>query len=111
MSERFQFGDLFRDGADCGREPELLQYFEGRLSGAERDAFESHLAGCNACMRKLAALQKEERAVNEVRLDPEISRGILARSHDNLRASLDAKYPAGFRAGLFGSFKMPSYAT
>jgi hypothetical protein len=49
----------------CPRAFEVEALRDGRLSGAERSAFERHLAGCAACARELAAFERLASALRD----------------------------------------------
>ena len=110
--ESFTFAEVFPDKNECDREAELFRYFEGRLSADEEKPFEKHLATCGTCAGKLAALQQEDRAVQDLVLDSEQAGGIFEKNRARLRGALDAKYAPvqSARLPFLAAFRMPAGA-
>jgi anti-sigma factor RsiW len=61
----------------CERNKDVHQYHDGRMSPAERAAFERHLAGCPDCARLLQDLQNLSHFVVSARM-PDISETTIA---------------------------------
>jgi hypothetical protein len=72
----------------CERAVELVAYFYGEASRAERDSFDAHLARCGACRDELAAFAGVREAVGHWRA--EILNGAHALSSADAVAAPDA---------------------
>ena len=70
---------------NCERAGELVAYFYGEASRAERDSFDAHLAGCGACRDELDAFAGVREAVGHWRA--EILNGAPALSSADAVAS------------------------
>ena len=55
--------------SDCGRDEQLVAYFYGEATPAERAGFEQHLAACAACRDELAAFGRVRAGVAEWRAE------------------------------------------
>jgi hypothetical protein len=66
----------------CRHTESAYDYLTGRLSGADRSAFEAHLAGCDSCRAELAQLEMalgHLAAWTPPRLSPAFTGDVLAR--------------------------------
>lgn len=110
--EGFSFTEVFQNSNHCYRETDVHRYFEGRLSAEDERSFEQHLASCDDCAGKLAALQTVEQAAENTVLDSDQANRIFSKNRTRLQAALDVKYPVGMSTApsFFGAFRLPPYA-
>jgi hypothetical protein len=77
---------------NCERAGELVAYFYGEASPAERESFDAHLASCGVCRDELAAFAGVREAVGHWRAE------ILNGAHDALSSARTVAPPDARRA-------------
>ncbi|MCI0416476.1 zf-HC2 domain-containing protein [bacterium] len=109
-TEKFTFDEVFHPEPDCDQAETAHSYFQGLLSEAEKQEFQSHLQVCAHCPIILADLEECETAVTSVVLDSSRTDKIFDQNQKRLFKG-DVQSTTTQAKPFWASFQIPAYMT
>lgn len=111
-NEKFTFDEVFDSESNCTQSERVQLYFQGLLSGSEKQEMEKHLQSCDYCATILADLDECETALNNIALDAKKADKIFNQNRKQIAELLDKRYGLATPPKPFWtSFQIPAYVT